>query len=495
MGSTYSDGHDAQACRGLFPEHSRRHFLSRNAFGLSSVAITSLLAQDHLLPPAAAAASAPNPLAKTPADGQATAKSVIFLFMTGGPSQMETFDPKPELNRLHGQPLPASFGKVTTQQTTEKSLLLGCKQKFRKYGESGLEVSDLFPCLSACVDDLAIIRSCHGDSVVHAPAMYQMNTGRIQMGHPSLGSWVLYGLGSESENLPAFVVMLDPAGPLTGGQPCWGSGFLPPAYQGSLFRSGANPIPNLQSSTGRSPARQRRSLDLLRQLNGAGDNLEPSLAAARAASYELAFRMQSHAPEAVDLSQESAETQRLYGCDREPTREFGKRCLLARRLVERGVRFVQLYHGGGPGNMTWDAHSDIEENHARMAGESDQPIAGLLTDLKRRGLLEETLVICGGEFGRTPMSQGKTGRDHNPFGFTMWMAGGGIRPGQSIGATDEIGLRAVEKPYHVNDLHATVLHLLGLDHWELTYLHNGREERLSDAEGDVIPELVVDGDV
>ncbi|MBX3440273.1 MAG: DUF1501 domain-containing protein, partial [Planctomycetaceae bacterium] len=400
------------------------------------------------------------------------------------------FDPKPELNRLHGQPVPASFGRITTQQTTETSLLLGCQRKFHRCGESGLEISDLFPHLSQCADELAIIRSCHADSVVHAPAMYQMNTGRILMGHPSLGSWVTYGLGSESDDLPSYVVMLDPEGALTGGAPCWGSGFLPPAYQGTLFQSGPTPIPHLASSIGRSSARQRRSLDLLRQLNSESDRLASSLVESRAASYELAFRMQRHAPEAVDLSQETAETLALYGCDREPTAEFGRRCLLARRLVERGVRFVQLYHGGGPGNMTWDAHGDIEENHPRMAGESDQPIAALLLDLKRRGLLEDTLVICGGEFGRTPMSQGKTGRDHNPFGFTMWMAGGGVPGGQAIGATDAIGLRAVDKPYHVNDLHATILHLLGLDYWDLSVLHNGRQERLTDAEGEPIPEIV-----
>jgi hypothetical protein len=452
------------------------------------MAFTSLLAQDGLLPSALAANTISR--ASLPAVDRPRAKSVIFLFMTGGPSHIETFDPKPLLNEMHGQPVPDSFGKVQTQRTTEESLLLGCKRSFRKHGQSGIEMSDLFPELSTCADELAVIRSCHGDSVVHAPAMYQMNTGRIMMGFPSLGSWVLYGLGRESEDLPAFVVMLDPAGPLTGGPPCWSSGFLPPIHQGTLFQSGAHPIPNLQSSTGRSFGRQRRGLDLLQRLNSLNNPLDSQMIEARLASYELAARMQRHAPDAVDLSQETQETQQLYGCDREPTREFGRRCLLARRLVERGVRFVQLYHGGGPGNMTWDAHGDIEENHKRMAGEADKPIAGLLMDLGRRGLLDETLVICGGEFGRTPMSQGKTGRDHNPFGFTMWMAGGGVKAGQSIGATDDIGLRAEQKPYHVNDLHATILHLLGLDHWELTFRHSGRDERLSDAEGSVISEVV-----
>lgn len=467
----------------------RRQFLSRHCVGFGSIALTSLLVRDGIQPATAAMENA-KPLASLPSDKPSKAKSVIFLFMTGGPSQMETFDPKPQLNQLHGKPVPSSFGSVTTQQTTEKSLLLGCRRTFKKHGQAGLEISDLFPCLSTCVDELAIVRSCHGDSVVHAPAMYQMHTGRISMGHPSLGSWVLYGLGTESENLPAFVVMLDPAGALTGGPPCWGSGYLPPVYQGTRFQTGSVPVPNLQSSTGRSYQRQRKILDLLRQLNSTNTVLDQPILKARLSSYELAFRMQRHAPDAIDLSQESTETKQLYGCDRDATIDFGQRCLMARRLVERGVRFVQLYHGGGPGNMTWDAHGDIEENHQRMASEADKPIAGLLQDLKRRGLLEETLVVWGGEFGRTPMSQGKTGRDHNPFGFTVWLAGGGVRAGQAIGGTDEIGLRAVDRPYHVNDLHATILHQLGLDHWNLTYRHEGRDERLSDAEGRAIPEIV-----
>ena len=467
----------------------RREFLRHNMLGLGSIALTSLLSDDGLL--RRGHAETTNPLARSPADTKPRATSVIFLFMTGGPSQIETFDPKPTLNRLHGQPLPDSFGAVETQRTTQSSLLLGCKRSFRKCGESGIEISDLFPNLSVCADDLAVVRSCYGDSVVHAPAMYQMNTGRIMMGHPSLGSWVLYGLGSESSNLPAFVVMLDPTGPLTGGPPCWGAGFLPPSYQGTLIQSGSSPIPNLQSSTGRSRERQRASLDLMHQLNQIGTAADASMAEARLASYELAFRMQSHAPEAVNLAQESVETMRLYGCNEEPTREFGQRCLLARRLVERGVRFVQLYHGGGPGNMTWDAHGDVEENHLRMAREADKPIAGLLHDLKRRGLLENTLVVCGGEFGRTPMSEGNsTGRDHNPFGFTVWMAGGGVLGGQTIGATDEVGLRAVEDRHHVNDLHATILSLLGIDYWQLTYRHDGRDERLTDAEGSPIASIL-----
>lgn len=478
-------------CSGAPPAVNRRDFLYRSGMGFGSVALASLLAKDGLLPRAKADATKPiNLLAPKPSDFEPKATSVIFLFMAGGPSQIETFDPKPVLNQLHGQPLPESFGKVVTQQTTNESLLLGSKRTFAKCGQSGIEISDLFPHLRECADELAVVRSLYGDSVVHSAAMYQMNSGRILMGHPSLGSWVLYGLGSESENLPAYVVMLDSGGALTGGAPCWSSGFLPPVYQGTLFRSGPSPILNLHSSAGHSRERQRRNLDLLRELNGRNREAIDPVLDARAASYELAFRMQSHAPEAVDLSGETEETRRLYGLDDSKTEEFGGRCLLARRLVERGVRFVQLYHGSGPGNMTWDAHGDIEENHLRMAGEFDKPVAGLLKDLRRRGLLEKTLVVWAGEFGRTPMSQGSTGRDHNPFGFSVWLAGGGAQGGQVIGATDEVGLRAVEDRHHVNDLHSTMLHLLGLDHYDLTFLHNGRDERLTDAEGEVIEQIV-----
>ncbi len=481
-----------ESCPGASIARSRRDFLSRSALGFGSMAAASLLAQDGLLPQALGDDERlTDPLGARAPHFEPRATSVIFLFLTGGPSQMETFDPKPLLNRLHGQRTPESFGKVTFQQTSDESLLLGSKRTFRQCGESGLVMSDLFPHLATCADDLAVIRSCHADSITHAPAMYQMNTGRELMGHPSLGSWAVYGLGNGTENLPAFVVMLDPDGPLTGGPPCWGSGYLPPVYQGMPFRSGETPLLNLRPSGGRSRDRQRAALDLLRDLNHAGDReADDPVLGARLASYELAFRMQSHAVEAVDVGGETEETQSLYGLDRPETEEFGRRCLLARRLVERGVRFVQLYHGGGPGNMTWDAHGDIEENHQRMAGEADKPIAGLLTDLKRRGLLDSTLVVCGGEFGRTPMSQGSTGRDHNPFGFSMWLAGGGVKGGVTVGATDEIGLRAVESPKHVRDLHATILHLLGLDQYELTVIHDGREEKLTDTGGRVISEIL-----
>ena len=467
---------------------SRRQWLVQGGLGFGGLALASLLDGDGA---SLQAASSPNPLAERRPHFAAKAKSVIFLFMTGGPSQMETFDPKPTLNRLHGKPLPPSFGSVQTQRTDEDAPLLGTRRTFRKHGESGLEISDLFPHLATCADELAVIRSCHADSVTHAPAMYQMNSGRVLMGYPSLGAWAVYGLGNASENLPAFVVMPDADGALTGGPPCWGAGFLPPLYQGTAFRPGPTPILNLESSSTRTPLRQRRSLDLLERLNELRRDPADEELAARTASYELAFRMQSHAPEAVDITRESVSTKELYGLNDPVTAEFGARCLRARRLVERGVRFVQLYHGGGPGHLTWDAHADIEENHLRMAPQADRPMAALLKDLRSRGMLDDTLVVWGGEFGRTPMSERTaTGRDHSPFGFSMWMAGGGIRGGQAVGATDEVGLRAVENPYHVNDIHATILHQLGLDHVALTYLHNGREERLTDAGGRVIQEIV-----
>jgi hypothetical protein len=478
------------ACPGPLVSGDRRQFLAQAGLGFGSLALASMLAGDSRRPAAAAERGAHNPLAAKPPHFAPQATSVIFLFMAGGPSQMETFDPKPLLNRLHGQPVPESFGKIQTQRTTEASLLLGSQRTFRRQGKSGQLMSDLFPHLATQADEIAIVRSLHADSIVHAPALYQMNSGRTLMGHPSLGSWLLYGLGSENENLPAYVVMLDPDGTTVGGPPCWGAGYFSPVYQGTLFRPGKTPIIDLNPADGRSRLRQRQGLDLLKSLNGLRREPGDEQLLSRLATYELAFRMQTQAPEAIDLEQETAQTHQLYGADCEPTAEFGRRCLMARRLVERGVRFVQLYSGGGPGNMTWDGHGDIEENHLRMAGQTDQPVAGLLKDLKQRGLLDSTLVIWAGEFGRTPMSQGKTGRDHSPFGFSLWMAGGGIQGGRSVGATDDIGLRAVERPIHVRDFHATILHQLGLDQEELTFLHDGREEKLTDTGGQVIQEIL-----
>ena len=416
------------------------------------------------------------------------AKRCIFLFMVGGPSQMELFDPKPALDKLHGQKLPPSFGKITSQFVEDDPICLRSTRKWGRYGQSGMEMSDLIPNMHQHADRIALVRSCVVDSVIHAPAHYQMNSGRMFMGYPSLGSWLTYGLGNASQNLPAFVVMAQPQGTPEGGAPCWSPGFLPAAYQGTLFRPGPNPIVNLApSDPSYDRPRQRRLLDYLQSLNRRQTRVGDSELEARIASYELAFRMQAEAPEAVDLSKESIETRALYGFDQPETAEFATRCLIARRLVERGVRFVQLYSGGGPVAWQWDAHDDVNANHEKMCGATDRPVAALLTDLERRGLLDDTLVIWGGEFGRTPVSQkGSRGRDHNATGFSMWFAGGGIRPGTTYGSTDEIGMKTVEGRAHVNDIHATILHLMGLEHTHLTFLHSGRDERLTDVGGEVI---------
>jgi hypothetical protein len=408
------------------------------------------------------------------------------MFMVGGPSQIDLFDPKPELNRLNGQPLPPSFGKPVSQFTKGDTPILGSTRKFQKHGKSGLEVSDLMPNLAQCVDDICFLRSCWCSSTVHAPAMYEMHSGRTLMGHPSLGSWVSYGLGSTNENLPAYCVLLQPEGTPEGGAPCWSNAYLPAVYQGTLLRRGANPLLHLKPPADITPSRQRATIDFIKQMNE--KDLDPSRTdlAARIASYELAFRMQSHAPEAVDLSKESERTKNNYGLNDKKTSDFGTRCLLARRLVERGVRFVQLYSGGGPLVTQWDAHDDINSNHEKMCGHVDQPIAALLKDLKARGLLDSTLVVWASEFGRLPNTQGGRGRDHNPHGFTMWIAGGGVKGGQTIGATDEMGLNAIDTRISVNDFHATLLHLLGMDHEKLIYPHLGKDERLTDVAGRVV---------
>jgi hypothetical protein len=473
----------------LPPARSRRDFLFQAGGGFGALALSWLLARDGYAVDTPAVPDV-NPLAARPPHFPASARSVIFLFMVGGPSQIDLFDPKPELLRRQGQPLPASFGKPISQFTKGDTPLLASTRRFRKYGQSGIEVSDLLPHLAGCVDDIAFLRSCWCTSIVHAPAMYELHTGRTAMGYPSLGSWATYGLGSVSDNLPAYCVMTQPEGMPEGGAPCWSAGFLPAVYQGTLLRPGANPILDLKPPSGVSQEQQRRTLDLIRQLNETDLDSEDGELAARIASYELAFRMQQHAPEAVDLSRETAATRTAYGLDDKRTADFGTRCLLARRLVERGVRFVQLYSGGGPLSMQWDAHDDINANHEKMCGLVDQPIAALLQDLKGRGLLDSTLVVWCSEFGRTPMSQGGKGRDHNPHGYTMWLAGGGVRGGQVIGATDEFGLRAVAEPIAVPDFHATLLYLLGLDHERLTFRHNSRDERLTDVAGRVVRKVV-----
>jgi hypothetical protein len=462
------------------PAASRREFLRRTGGGFGAVAAAWMLERDR----APAAASMAGPSTRTP-HLAARATRVIYLFMHGGPSHLETFDPKPDLQRLSGKPLPASFGHVATRRQVGANPLLGTRRTFRPSGRSGLPVSDFLPYLAGVADELAVIRSCKADSVNHPQAVYQMNTGSILMGKPSLGSWVAYGLGTENADLPAFVVLPDPGGGIKGGPPAYGAGFLPASHQGTVMRSGPRPILDLAPPEGMTDAAQRRTLDLISRLNARhlaarGDDGELS---ARIQAYELAYRMQSAAPEAVDLSAETDETRRLYGLDRPETAEFGTRCLLARRLVERGVRFVQLYSGDVNG---WDAHDDVEANHARMCLRTDRPIAGLLTDLRRRGLLEETVVIWGGEFGRMPMSESGRGRDHNPHGFTAWLAGAGIRGGTVHGATDAVGLRAEVDSVHVHDLHATILHLLGLDHTRLTFPHNGRDDRLTETAGTVV---------
>jgi hypothetical protein len=443
-----------------------------------------------MLPPPVQAVQRVNALAAKPPHFKPKAKSVIFLFMVGAPSHIDTFDPKPALEKYDGQLLPPSYGTVVSEFTKGDTPLLKSPWKFQKYGQCGRDVSTLFPHLAQRVDDLCFVRSFYTESTVHAPAMYQVNTGRILMGYPSMGSWITYGLGSESENLPAYVVMPQPEGTPEGGAPCWGAGFLPAVYQGTVFRSGSSPIINLNPPPGVTPERQRRTLDFLQSMNEMDTLDTDTEMAARISSYELAFRMQSHAPEAVDISKETDATRKLYGLDQKQSSEFGTRCLLARRLVERGVRFVQIYSGGGPVSVQWDAHSNLIANHEKMCGMTDVPVAGLLTDLKQRGLLDETLVIWGAEFGRLPMSQGGNGRDHNPHGYTMWFAGGGVKPGITVGETDELGLRATVQPHHMRDFHATILHLLGLDQNQLWFLHNGRNEKLTDFGGSVIQEML-----
>ena len=469
---------------------SRREWLQSAGCGFGSIALAALLADEGQL--AADDRHQPgalDPLAPRKPHFEPKAKRVIFLFMSGGPSQVDTFDPKPELTRLHGQPLPASFGPVKTRRGVDKNKLLASRRTFRQHGQSGIEVCDWLPHLATCVDDICLLRGCYGDSVTHPESVYLMNTGSILMGRPSLGAWAAYGLGTENRNMPAFVVLPDPAGWPKGGAPAWGNGFLPAAYQGTLVRGGSAPILHLEPPPGVSADQQRRTLDLVAQANR--DHLATRSGdtelAARIAAYELAFRMQAHAPEVVDVAAETAETRRLYGLDRPETAEFGLRCLFARRMVERGVRFVQLYCGDTNG---WDAHSDLEGNHSKLCLQSDRPIAGLLQDLKRRGLFDSTLVVWGGEFGRTPMSEGPNGRDHNPHGFCMWLAGGGIKGGQVLGATDPIGLRAADGKVHAHDVQATILHLLGLNHTRLTYRHNGRNERLTDNGGEVIEDAL-----
>lgn len=483
---------------------SRRDFLSQAGGGFGALALYSLLAQDGMLPSALAGeADAPggarskaqrqarslNPLASRPGHFGGTATNVIFLFMDGGPSHLDTFDRKPAVNEYAGKPLPETIERVITPMGVSNNPLLASQRKWKKYGKSGLEISNWYPHVGECADDLCVIRSCWADGLNHVGSVCQMNTGSILAGRPCMGSWVTYGLGTENQNLPGFVVLLDSDREPPGGSRVWGTGFMPATYQGTRFRNGSTPVLHLAAPAEIDESQQRYKLDYITQLNRrhlatrAGDTeLE-----ARIAAYELAYRMQAEAPAVADISQETRATQELYGLDDKATSAFGRNCLLARRMVERGVRFVQLYSGSG---SQWDAHSKIEDNHTRLCRSTDKPIAGLLKDLKTRGLLEKTLVIWGGEFGRTPMSEKGDGRDHNPYGFTMWMAGGGAAGGKVVGATDDFGLKAVDRRVHVRDLHATILELLGLDHTQLIYLHQGRPERPTVNEGRVIEEVL-----
>ena len=465
---------------------SRRDFLASAGGGFGALAFAALAHADQAVRPTPKPDPA-NPLALRSSQYAAKADRVLFLFMEGGPSHVDLFDPKPELTKRHGQPLPASFGRVITPMGTGGNKLLASKRKFRKCGESGIDMSDWLPFMSQCADDLTVVRSCQADGLNHVGSVCQMNTGSILAGRPSLGTWVIYGLGSTNQNLPAFVVLTD-TGEVTGGPRNWGTGFMPATYQGTLFRSSGKPILDLDPPDGVSPERQQAKLKLIRDLDEMHRRARPDdlQLAARLNSYELAFRMQAHAPEAVDIAGESEATKRAYGLDRKECAEYGHRCLLARRLLERGVRFVQVYCGAG---SQWDAHSDLEGNHTRLCARMDQPTAALLKDLKQRGMLERTLVVWGGEFGRTPMTEGTNGRDHDPYGFTMVFAGGGVQGGQVIGRTDEFGLRAVEDHVHVHDIHATILHALGMDHLALTFFHNGRHERLTMDAGRVVTKL------
>jgi hypothetical protein len=470
-----------------FCHRTRREFLWEAGAGFTGVALAGLLSRHGFFADAAVATPQlpANPLAPRPPHFAAKATSVIFLFMYGGPSQVDTFDYKPHLYDLDGQTVPVrTHGRGGHRN---QGRVVGPKWRFRQYGQCGKWVSDLFPHLATCVDDIAFLHSMTADSPIHGSAMLQMNSGKILSGSPCMGSWINYGLGSVNENLPGFCVMLDPTGGPISGAKNWSSGYMPASYQGVILRSSGQPILDLQRREGMSPQMQRRLLDTLNQYNSnhQAQRADNSNLSARIASYELAFRMQTHATEAVDLSQETAATKEMYGVNDRQTEDFGRRCLLARRLVERGVRFIQLYSGGAHNDDNWDAHGDLVRNHSYHAGRTDKPIAALLKDLKRRGLLDETLVIWGGEFGRQPTAEYATGtgRDHNAYGFTMWMAGGGIKGGVSVGETDELGSAAVTDRFHVKSLHATILTLMGLDPMRLTYFYGGLDQRLVGVEG------------
>lgn len=464
---------------------SRRRLLRQCAVGFGHLALVSMLAEGA----AVQAPRAPNPVAPRPPHVRARARRVIFLFMKGGPSHLDTFDPKPLLDRDHGKPLPFAKPRVQFAQT---GTLLRSPWKFRRYGQSGLPVSELFPHVAQCADRLCVVNSLHGTNPAHGGAMLKLHTGSDSFVRPSMGAWVAYGLGTENRDLPAFVTICPTLA--HGGVNNWGSAFLPAACQGVPLGNASVPVEQARVRYIQNPRLprevQRRQLDILAAANR--EHLEragPDLALeGRIDSFELAFRMQTAMPEVEDLSAETAATRRLYGLDDAATASFGRQCLLARRFAERGVRFVQVTHSDSM--VQWDQHSDLKKGHEKNAREVDRPIAGLLRDLESRGLLDDTLVLWGGEFGRTPTVEGGDGRDHNPEGFTMWLAGGGVRQGFRHGATDDYGYFAVENKVHIHDLHATILYLLGLDHERLTYRHAGRDFRLTDVHGRVVKDIL-----
>jgi hypothetical protein len=467
--------------------YDRRLFMRQMGCGFTSLALTGMMAKDGFLSSlnAGEAQANLNPLRTKKPHFNGKAKSVIFLYMYGGPSQMETFDYKPEMYKYDNQVV-RGINTHGRGGHRDGGRVVGPKWNFKQYGQSGKWVSDLFPHLATKVDDIAFIKSMTAESPIHGSAMLQMNSGSILSGHPSMGSWVNYGLGSVNENLPGYVVMLDQRGGPISGAKNWSSGYMPAYYQATMMRSKGQPILDLQRFGKLSKTQQRHMLDTLKGYNSQhlADHADNSNLAARIASYELAFKMQKHAPEAIDISKESEKTKEMYGLNKKITEPFGRRMIMARRLVERGVRFVQVYSGGGHNDENWDAHSDMKRNHDLHAMETDQPITALITDLKQRGLFDETLIIWGGEFGRQPTAEYAkgTGRDHNAKGFTMWMAGGGIKGGQSVGETDEWGHlaqgRMGEDKFHVKHMHATVLHQMGLDPNKLSYFYGGLDRRL-----------------
>ena len=480
-----------------FCGRTRREFFWETGAGFTGLALSGLLENDGFLGQQSVAADGAskwtNPMAPKQPHFEPKAKAVVFLFMYGGPSHVDTFEYKPDLYPLDGKTITVkTFGRGGHKNTGR---VVGPKWAFKPYGECGKQVSDLFPNVGSCVDDIAFIHSMYAESPIHGSAMLMMNSGRVLSGHPCLGSWVTYGLGSVNENMPGFVVMLDQSGGPISGAKNWSSGYMPAAYQGTVIRASGTPIHDLTPPAGMTRAVQRDLLDQLREKNQAhlaarSDNSELT---ARIASYELAYKMQEHAPEAVDFAQETDATKQLYGIDDPKTEDFGRKCLLARRMIERGVRFVQIYSGGNHNDFNWDAHGDLVANHTKHAGATDKPIAGFLKDLKQRGMLKDTIVVWGGEFGRQPTAEyaAGTGRDHNAYGFTMWTAGGGIKGGTSVGKTDELGSIAVENRFHVKNLHATILQQMGLNPNGLSYFYGGLDQKLVGVEGaDPITQII-----